>query len=128
MFVDCHASCFSLCIPLLCISVPFNARGQATNPVVSGSSSLHTTLMHISSVEGPWPSSEPCRKWFFKSSYHSRAHQFRSKQRTMSQVVYQLFIPLSRASVPFKARGQAANRVASGSSSLHTTFVRISSV
>ena len=81
-------------IPLSCVSVPFEAHGQAANRVASGSSSLHTTLVRNSSVRGPWPSSELCRKWFFKSSYHFHAYQFRSrplaKQRTVSQVVLQM--------------------------------------
>ena len=94
--------------------------------------SLNTTFVHISFVQGPRSSSEPCHKWFFKSSYHFHAYRFRSKpmvkQRTVSQVVLQVFILFSCISVPFKAHGQATNRVISGSSNLHTTLVRISSV
>jgi len=119
-------------IPLSCVSIPFKAHGQAANRVASGSLSLHTTFVHINFVQGPWPSNEPCHKWFFMSSYYFCAYQFRlrpmAKQRTVSQVILQVFIPLSRVSVPFKAHGQATNRAASGSSSFHTTFVRISSV
>ena len=51
-----------------------------------------------------------------------------AKQRTVSQVFLQVFIPLSCVSVPFKAHGQVANCVASGSSSFHITFVRNGSV
>jgi len=54
------------------------------------------------SVQGPWPSVEPCCKWFFKSSYHFHTYWY-----------------------PFKAHGQAANRIASGSSSLYITFMHI---
>jgi len=64
---------------------------------------VFTPLSCISvSVQGPWSSGELCRNWFFKSSYHFHTYRY-----------------------PFKARGHAANRVASGSSSVQTTFIRI---
>jgi len=98
--------------PLSCISVPLKTHGELCHKwffrfsyhfrAYQFRSSFHTTFMRISSVQSPWPSGEPCRKWFFKSSYHFHAYRY-----------------------PFRAQGQAASCVASGFSSLHTTFMRV---